>query len=134
MPSLADGEFLEREPLVVLSAESADAMIFRGEDRRQFTRMHEQMARGLSFRGEHRLVEGADHLSPVTDHEYALEVAVSEVVRQASGIGRVLGFAGDGSPREARERRSRGASGLQRSPGRLGSSRLTPHPEGIAPE
>lgn len=47
--------------------------------------MHERMALNLSSRGEHRIVEGADHLSLVTDREYAGEVAdaVSLVVRES---------------------------------------------------
>ena len=64
---LRDGEHLDDEPLVVLSAGEPDAMNFPTDDRRAFTAMHQEMAGDLSSRGEHRVVRGADHLSIVTD-------------------------------------------------------------------
>jgi pimeloyl-ACP methyl ester carboxylesterase len=83
--ALRDGEHLDDEPLVVLSAGEPDAMNFPPGDRRGFTAMHGQMARGLSARGEHRVVRGADHLSIVVEREHAGAVAdaVQEVIEEA---------------------------------------------------
>ena len=83
--ALRDGEHLEEEPLVVLSAGDPDAMNFPPDDRRAFTAMNERMALGLSSRGEHRVVQGADHLSIVAEKRYAGEVidAVRGVVEKA---------------------------------------------------
>ena len=75
VPALRDGEHFQDRPLVVLSAGEPDAINFPGKDRRQFTAMHERMARDLSSRGEHLIVRGADHLSIVADREYARQVA-----------------------------------------------------------
>ena len=70
-----DGEHLEEEPLVVLSAGDPDAMNVPPDGRRAFTAMNERMALGLlSSRGEHRVVQGADHLSIVAEKRYAGEV------------------------------------------------------------
>lgn len=84
--TLRDGERLDDEPLIVLSAGESDAMNFPPEDRSEFTAMHSRMARELSSRGEHRVVWGADHLSIVVEREHAGEVAdvIGEVIREAS--------------------------------------------------
>jgi hypothetical protein len=60
-------------------------MSFPKEDRREFTAMHERMAMTLSSRGEHRAVEGADHLSIVTDRGIAGVVtdAIQGIVAEA---------------------------------------------------
>jgi len=57
-------------------------MNFAGADRREFTSMHERMARTLSSLGEHRVVGRADHLSIVADRDHAREVsgAIRQVV------------------------------------------------------
>jgi len=73
--TLQEGEHLDGEPLVVLSAGEPDAMNFPPGDRREFTEMHARMARELSSWGEHRVVRGADHLSIVVEKEHAAEVA-----------------------------------------------------------
>lgn len=82
---LRDGEHLRGKPVVVLSAGEPDAMNFPPGDRRAFTAMHARMAEDLSSRGEHKTVEGADHLSVVTDRENAKKVAdaVRRVVEEA---------------------------------------------------
>jgi len=87
--ALRDGERLDGEPLVVLSAGEPDAMNFPPGDRSEFTAMHARMARELSSQGEHRVIRGADHLSIVVEREHAAEVAgaIGEVIRKA-GTGR----------------------------------------------
>lgn len=84
VPALRDDEHLRKKPLVILSAGEPDAMNFTGNDRREFTAMHERMARTLSSLGEHRVVRRADHLSIVADRDHAREVsgAIRQVVRR----------------------------------------------------
>lgn len=83
--ALRDGERLDGEPLVVLSAGEPDAMNFPPGDRGEFTAMHARMARGFSSRGAHRVVRGADHLSIVVERRHAQHVAdvVLGVVEEA---------------------------------------------------
>ena len=82
---LRNGEHLDDKPLVVLSAGEPDAMNFPPAERRAFTAMHGRMAEGLSSRGEHRVVLGADHLSIVVERRHAQQVAdvVLGVVEEA---------------------------------------------------
>jgi pimeloyl-ACP methyl ester carboxylesterase len=83
--ALRDGERLDGEPLVVLSAGEPDAMNFPPGDRGEFTAMHARMARELSSRGVHRIVRGADHLSIVVERRHAQQLAdvVLGVVEEA---------------------------------------------------
>jgi hypothetical protein len=47
--------------------------------------MHSEMAEGTYSRGEHGIIEGADHFSPVTDRRHAEVVSgtIEQVVAQA---------------------------------------------------
>jgi pimeloyl-ACP methyl ester carboxylesterase len=77
---VAAGEDLDGLPLVVLSAGQPDES-FGQEVRPRFTATHEEIA-SLSREGEHRVVSGANHLTIVTEQEYAAEVveAIHDVV------------------------------------------------------
>jgi hypothetical protein len=59
---LSSSEQRATTPLIVLSAGQPDTA-FPPANRARFTALHEQIARTLSRRGEHRLVAGADHYS-----------------------------------------------------------------------
>src|SRR5829696_8392213 len=85
VPTLRDGEHFRKKPVTILSAGEPDPMSFPGSDRREFTAMHERMARRLSTLGEHRIVEGADHLSIVAERDHARKVsgAIRRVVDKA---------------------------------------------------
>lgn len=84
VPALRNGEQFQKKPVIVLSAGEPDPMNFPGNDRRAFTVMHERMASSLSTLGEHRVVEGSDHLGIVADRDHAKEVsgAIRQVVRR----------------------------------------------------
>jgi pimeloyl-ACP methyl ester carboxylesterase len=84
----ADGADLAGLPLVVLSATEPDTSIGDAADRAWFTGLHERLATAASTSGEHRLVDGADHMSIVTDPRHAAAVtdAIREVV-QAGAAG-----------------------------------------------
>ncbi len=84
VPAIRDNDYLEGKPVVVVSAGQADGS-FSGEKRIRFTEMHSEMAESISFQGEHRVVEGADHFSIVTDQQHAEAVAdiVEGVVEEA---------------------------------------------------
>lgn len=84
---LRAGEQRGDTPLIVLSAEQPDPYNFMtAAERDAFTALHRQMAATLSTRGVHRMVQGADHASIVTDqsHAQATIEAIREVVAPLS--------------------------------------------------
>lgn len=84
VPFLRVGESLEDKPLVVLSAGAPGGGFV--DDRETFTAIHQQMAKTLSSRGEHRVIEGADHVTLITDRAHAKEVVAA--VREVVEVGR----------------------------------------------
>lgn len=73
---IADREHLSVTPLIVLSGSEADAA-FPGRARTRFNELHQHMAASLSQRGEHRIIQGADHYTIVTDRYYADQVTAA---------------------------------------------------------
>ena len=78
---LSTGEQLGDRPLIVLSASEPDSA-FAAAARARFTALHRRMAEALSTRGEHRVIDGADHYTIVTSPDYAS--AVVDVVRDVA--------------------------------------------------
>lgn len=83
VPAIRESGLLGAKPLVVLSA-GQDEGLSEGEHTR-ITDMHREMADSISSEGEHRIIEGADHSSIVTERQHAQVVAhtVQEVVEGA---------------------------------------------------
>jgi pimeloyl-ACP methyl ester carboxylesterase len=80
VPDIRERGLLGEKPLVILSA-GQDEGLSEGEHTR-VTNTHREMAGSISSEGEHRIIEGADHSSIVTERQHAQDVAhtVQEVV------------------------------------------------------